>query len=150
MIKVKLLIILMLTGYMLTGQQITPEATPVEKDYLQKSINQMKASKILLITGGALIVTAIAIPRGKKVYDGICIDPYFCDDRYKNDNLKSAFLLSGSCVLLASLPFYILSVKNKRKAASNSGTSRVEISPVWEPVVINKKINTGVALKIHL
>lgn len=84
--------------------------------YLQKSRSQKKAAWILLGTGVGIMATAFIIPLGAEVRRGICIGIY-CDSRHKNSDLKAAVFITGAATSLASVPFFIISGKNKKRAA---------------------------------
>ncbi len=101
------------------SQQTTSQPSFTQQDYLEKSKKQKKIGTILLVGGGGLIATAIIIPKGELVYDGICVGA-FCDDKYKNDGIKSVFFIAGGIAALSSLPLFIVSRKNRRKATSVS------------------------------
>ena len=77
-----------------------------QQDYLKKSKAQKKTARILLAGGAILIATAFIIPRGDLVEDGICIGIY-CSDKYKNDGIKTALLLTGAGSALISIPFLL-------------------------------------------
>jgi len=51
--------------------------------------------------------------------DGICIGG-LCDDKYKNDGVKSTLIIAGGVAALGSIPFFLASRKNQRKATSVS------------------------------
>ena len=97
------------------SQQTKPSPTSIKQDYLQKSKNQKKAGTILLAGGAVLMTTAFIIPKGELVDDGVCVGPY-CDDKYKNDGIKSAFFIAGGISALSSITFFIAYKKNRRKA----------------------------------
>lgn len=97
--------------------------------YLQKSRNQQKAAWILLGSGAGLITTAFLFPRGRLIRDGICIGAY-CSTKYKNDDLKSAVLITGTASSLASIPFFIISSKNKKRAAALTMVFKIEKATV--------------------
>ena len=101
------------------SQQTTSQPSFTQQDYLEKSKKQKKIGTILLVGGGGLIATAIIIPKGELVYDGICVGAY-CSDKYKNDGIKSIFFIAGSIAALSSVPLFIMSRKNRRKATSLS------------------------------
>jgi hypothetical protein len=101
------------------SQQKNPERPSIQQDYLKKSEKQKKVGLILLLGGAGLITTSVVIPRGELVYDGTCIGG-LCDDKYKNDGIKSAFFIAGSISALSSIPLFIVSGKNRRKATSVS------------------------------
>ncbi|MBL0129819.1 MAG: hypothetical protein IPP43_00775 [Chitinophagaceae bacterium] len=85
-----------------------------KQDYLQKSKHQKTAAWILMGGGATLLLTGIVIPKGALTHSG------FLDDTYKNDGIKDAFDLTGIVSMLGSIPFFIASSKNKKKAASLS------------------------------
>lgn len=98
-------------------------------DYLGKSKKQKKAALILLGSGAGLIVTSFIIPRGDLVKEGIIIGPY-SSNKYKNEGIKSAFLITGGASSLASIPFFIASKKNQKKALQGTASFRMETSPI--------------------
>ena len=97
------------------SQQTTSQPSFTQQNYLEKSKKQKKVGTVLLVVGAGLIATAIIIPRGELVYNGISVGPY-SDNKYKNDGIKSAFFIAGGLSALGSIPFFILSKKNRRKA----------------------------------
>lgn len=101
------------------SQQIKSSPTLTKQDYLQKSKKQKKAGTILLAGGAGLIITSLIIPKGEKVYNGVCVVT-LCDDKYKNDGIKSAFFIAGGISAISSIPLFIVSGKNRKKAGSVS------------------------------
>ncbi|WP_276503263.1 hypothetical protein [Terrimonas pollutisoli] len=101
----------------LFSQQTTPGRLSNDRDYLQKSKNQKKTARILLVSGAGLIISSFVIPRGTLKEDGICVGA-FCDKKYKNDGIKTTLLIAGGVVTLASIPLFIASKKNRRKAGA--------------------------------
>ena len=83
-------------------------------DYLKKSKNQKKVAWIMLGGGTTFVLTGMIIPHGEVVHAG------FLGDDYKNDGIRSSFQSTGIIFMLASIPFFIASSKNKKKAASVS------------------------------
>lgn len=116
-------------------------------DYLQKSRNQQKAAWILLGSGAGLITTAFVFPRGKLVQDGICIGVY-CSTKYKNDDLKSAILVAGAASSLASIPFFIVASKNKKRAGALAMVFKMEKTTVLSRGTMTT--NSFPAAAIHL
>lgn len=96
--------------------QQTNSERSLNTDYLAKSKKQKKAALILLGGGIGLIATSLIIPKGDLVYDGICIGA-FCNDKYKNDGLKSGLFIAGAVAALGSIPLFIASGKNKRRSS---------------------------------
>ena len=117
----KIIISFTLLGFVTTsfGQQTVQKKPMTQTDYLQKSKKQKKTGLILLAGGAGLIITSLVIPQGELVYDGICIGTY-CSDKYKNDGLVSGIFIAGGLTALTSIPFFIASSKNKKRAASVS------------------------------
>ena len=112
------LVILVLLPFFTTAtfsQQTDPVPSLTKQDYLEKSKNQKKTAKIFLGGGAVLVVTAFIIPRGERTGTTRVI---YSD--YENDGIKAAFGLAGFVSMAASIPFFIASGKNKRKAMSMS------------------------------
>jgi len=65
----------------------------------------------LLGGGSVLLLTGFIIPQGEVTQENL-----FWFDEHKNDNVKSACVLSGTLAMPGSIPFFIASSKNKRKA----------------------------------
>ena len=101
------------------SQQQNNVQPSISHDYLKKSKAQKKAGWVLLAGGTVLIATAAIIPRGDLKYDGITIGPY-SSDKYGNDGIKSGFLIAGGITALSSIPFFIMSHKNQKRATSIS------------------------------
>ena len=86
--------------------------------YLKKSKNQKTAANIFAITGGVGILTALVIPKGEKLPDRGCL--FFCVEEYKNSSIKSNLGGFGFLCLIPSIPLYLASSKNKRKAGKST------------------------------
>jgi hypothetical protein len=130
-------------------QQTVQKPTLASTDYLQKSKKQKKTATILLAVGAGLIVTSVVIPKGELTYDGICIGAY-CSDRYKNDGIRAAFGLTGLVSMLGSVPFFIASGKNKRKARQASVFINMERARVLQATVIKNQSFPALGLRISL
>ena len=72
-----------------------------------------KTGTILAGSGAVLVLTGLVIPRGKSVerYPS-CIQ----DCKNVNDDLKSVLVIGGAASLLASIPLFFVSYKNKEGA----------------------------------
>ena len=97
------------------GQQIKTSPGLTKQDYLQKSKKQKKAATIMLGGGTALLLTGFIIPRGEQTGTTDIYGVFTVAD-YKNDGIKAAFGLTGVASMLGSIPFFIASGKNKRRA----------------------------------
>jgi hypothetical protein len=98
------------------SQKLHPAQPLLKEDYLLKSKNQKKVGWILLGGGTGLILTSALIPRGELVRDGICWGLFLCEEEYKNDGIRGIIVVAGGLSILSSIPFFIASGKNKRKA----------------------------------
>ncbi|HEU5164061.1 MAG TPA: hypothetical protein VFU29_00905 [Chitinophagaceae bacterium] len=101
-------------------QQTVQKQSLSQADYLQKSKKQKKTAMIFLGGGAALIVTSLVIPQGEPT--GSQFDPIGGGfyEGYKNDGIKGALVLTGVVSMLGSIPFFIASGKNKKRAISIS------------------------------
>ena len=127
------------------GQQ-TIQKQPSQVDYLKKSKNQKTAALILLAGGAALVVTAFAIPEGEPTE----FDPYCFCTTHKNDGVKGAFVLGGVLSMVGSIPLFIVSGKNKRKAKAASVFINIERARVLQQAVVRNQSFPAVGLKISL
>ena len=94
--------------------QKTNDAVPsVQKDYLQKSKHQKTAAWILLGGGTALIATGIIVGTGE--------DAYFTDAAG-----GAAVAGIGLLSTIASIPLFIASGKNKKKAMHMTANIKME------------------------
>ena len=91
--------------------QATTNSNATKENYLIKSKNQKKVAKILLFGGATFVLIAFLIPRGEVQ------DAYFFTT-YENDGIKGAFGVVGTTSMLCSIPLFIASSRNKRKAAA--------------------------------
>jgi len=107
-----------------TLSPFSPASKP-HTDYLAKSKKQKKTAVILLASGGALIATAAIIPRGNYVKRD-WITEAILGQEHKNDGIKTAVFLVGAGSALASIPFFVISKKNQRRAARLSFIFKVE------------------------
>ncbi len=132
------------------GQQLPASGSALTKsDYLRKSKKQNKTGLIFLTAGAGLIITSFIVPRGELVYDGICIGSY-CSDKYKNDGLKSGFFISGVVSALGSIPFFIASGKNRKRANATSVFIDIEKVPMFQYATRKSQSFPVVGLRLSL
>lgn len=141
--KITIFLLLLILSAATFGQQTNPTPPPTKQDYLKKSKTQKKTAWILLGGGTVLAITGAAIP--SKVTDyGNPLNPY--DDKYSNN--WSYLIGVGGLAMLCSIPFFIASGKNKRKAMNLSFKN--ELAPqVMESGFVYRSIPT-LNLKINL
>lgn len=100
------------------SQQNNLSPTLTKQDYLEKSKKKKTTAWILLGGGAALALIAVVIPEGDLTDE---LDPYcLCYDIHENDGIKGALVLAGGLSMLGSIPFFIASGKNKRRAMNVS------------------------------
>ena len=137
-----ILIVLLLVQAVLTHAQ--NNISPTKNDLLQKSKHQKKMAVILLAAGAALVTTSFIIPEGDA--DG-GIDIYL-NKTHENDGIKAALGLTGLLGMLGSIPLFIASSKNHKKAMSISFKNENLIQP-QKFNIADKKI-PSLAVKISL
>ncbi len=116
--KLFTLFALILMSFTSFSQQVNPSPSLTKQDYLNKSHKQKKTGWILLGSGATLFITGLVIPKGELTDQ---FNYYtFEKDIYENDGLKAGFMIAGTLSMLGSVPFFIASGKNKKKAASIS------------------------------
>jgi hypothetical protein len=99
-------------------QQTVQKHSLAKTDYLQKSKKQKKIGWILTGGGAVMIAIGAIIPEGQ-LTDELSY-PCLCYNVHENDGVKGGFILAGLASGLSSIPFFIASGKNKRRAASVS------------------------------
>jgi len=124
------------------GQQNTPGSIS-RPDRLQKSKNQKKAAWILLGGGAALFAIGVIIPQGEEE------EWTFYGPDHKNDGIKAVFCLTGTLSMLGSIPLFIASGKNKRRAASVSANLQMQQSKVIQRAGFAKISYPAVAVKLN-
>ncbi|MBK7560470.1 MAG: hypothetical protein IPI68_02885 [Chitinophagaceae bacterium] len=100
--------ILMITTTTTFGQQTIPNPSLSKQDYQQKSKHQKTAAWIL-VSGGSLCAMLGTIQFNFAGSDGEV-----------NNSNSTVFLVTGLAAIGASIPFFIASSKNKKKAADIS------------------------------
>ena len=131
-------------------QQTVQKHSLPQADYLQKSKKQKRTAMIFLGGGAALIVASLVIPQGEPT--GFQIDPISGEfyEGHKNDGIKGALVLTGVVSMLGSIPFFIASGKNKRKARQASLAINIEEMPVFRGGAISILSFPALGVKIDL
>ena len=101
-----------------SAQQASPQLS-IKDSFIEKSKNQKKVAFIMLGAGAALVGTALIIPRGD--FEGTEIDGLGgVTEKYSNDGVKAACGLTGVLSMLGSIPLFLASSRNKKRAMSIS------------------------------
>jgi len=111
-----LLLTLVLSSF---SQQNEPSPTLAKQDYMQKSKKEKTFAWVLLGGGAAFILTGVIIPKGDVVHEGAW------GNDYENDGIKSTFGVTGFLCMIGSIPFFIASRKNHKRAMSVSFKNEV-------------------------
>ena len=133
-----------------SAQQSASKQALIQTDYLQKSKKQKKTAMIFLGGGATLIVASLIIPQGKST--GIQINPYDWSfyEGHKNDGIKGALVLTGAVSMLGSIPFFIASGKNKRRARKASVLINMERAPVLQGMAFSTHSFPAAGVRINL
>jgi hypothetical protein len=112
--KIIISVLMLIIAIATFSQQTKSSMTLTKQDYLQKSNNKKKVGWIMFGGGTTLLLTGIIISRGEIIHES------FWGPDYKNDGIKGTFYFCGTLSMLGSIPFFISSHHNKKKAASLS------------------------------
>ena len=133
-----LVVMIALTGISIIAQQTEPGRQLTKQEYLDKSKRQ-KTTGWVLIAGG----TAMA------VIGGIIFEQSeFLSEDDPDTDLGGILFATGLAADLASIPFFISSGKNARKAATISFKNQKILLPLQNGFV--KKNRPAITLIVHL
>jgi hypothetical protein len=120
--KIAFFLLLLAFGINAFSQQTkSSENRLTDNDFMMKSKRQNRIAKGLLTSGAVFVLTSIAIPKGELVRRGLICGPgsgILCNEKYKNDGVKTGFLVAGVVSVLGSVPFFISAKKNRKKASA--------------------------------
>lgn len=117
--KIILFAMLLMLSASSFGQQTRPSPDLTKQDYLQKSKKQKKTAVVMLGGGAVLLLASFIIPKGEQTGSTDVYGIFPVPD-YKNDRIKAVLGLTGIASMLGSIPFFIASGKNKRRAMNLS------------------------------
>ena len=119
-------------------QQITPSPTHTREDYLQKSKNQKTAAWVLLGGGSALIIGGLLIGNGK-------------DASFSAAGAGVVMGAAGFLSMVGSIPLFIASGRNKRKANNASVYLQFEKIPgIQQTGMSGRSYYPAVSVKFNL
>ena len=134
--------------------QPTPNDLPtVKTDYLNKSKNQKTAAWILLGGGFALSTISIVIPTPKATEDltyglaGFLVGEPVPENNY---TAESILLVTGIAAMLGSIPLFIASGKNKKRAMNMTTNIKMEKVMIIERQSFVQSSYPAIAFKINL
>lgn len=132
-------------------QQSEPSPALTKQDYLTKSKKQKTAAWVLLAGGFALSTTSflIATPKATEDYVSVFTGLFTAQPIQQNNYTGETILLvSGTVAMLSSIPLFIASGKNKRKAMSL--TFKKETAPQIQNRSFVSRSVPSLSLKINL
>jgi hypothetical protein len=114
-----ILILFLLTQVVLSAQAIPQQNQQIShrdlaRQYLNKSKSQKTISNILLVSGGALLLTGMIISVAS-LQNGF--DFSHPDNGSSGTESGGILAISGACILIAGIPFDLAARHNKKKAA---------------------------------
>jgi hypothetical protein len=101
------------------SQETSPAQSLTKQDYLKKSKNQKTIAWVLL--GGGVLAGGIGVAAGAR---SVCVG---CPEKPKD---QSGWVITGGALMVSSIPFFIASSKNKKKAAAIS--FKIEKAPALQ------------------
>ncbi|MBD0288428.1 MAG: hypothetical protein ICV79_23820 [Flavisolibacter sp.] len=134
--KIILFVMMFSITYSSFCQQTVPSKPSTREEYLAKSKRQKSGAKVLLIGGVALLTTSIVI--------GTTGDPTF-------ETLGTLAVVGtiGAAAALGSIPLFIASEKNYRRARAATTYFKLEKAPVLQPAGISLRSYPSVAVKAN-
>ncbi len=148
--KIISLAMLLIVSATLFSQQTTPSQPLTHEDYLKKSKKQKTAGWILL--GGGTLLTTIGLVVGMNETEDILYANIFEPNApSSNDDgtLAAVLTIGGVLAMAGSIPLFIASGKNKKKAAA-SVAFKMEKTTVVGVRDISIKQYPAVAFQIRL
>lgn len=105
-------------------------------DYLQKSKHQKTAAWVVLVGGVTLATTGAIIVANEPV-----LGP-------SGGNGGEVLFVAGIAVAAASIPFFIVSAKNRKKARSLSSSFRMETMPAIQRTSVARKSCPAISITV--
>lgn len=139
---------LLLTVSAESFSQPTTTATPaVKTDYLKKSKSQKTAAWILLGSGVVLTSTAMAIGLNEATDNLIDL---FTLEQPKSSNDGEILFYTGLAAMAGSIPLFIASSKNKKKANNISASFKMEFRSFVQQHAFVRIPYPALSLKLNL
>jgi hypothetical protein len=127
--------------------QTTTIPTLTKADYLQKSKSQNTTAWLLL--GGGATSSAIGIIIGfKEATDSFA--SIFSTEIEEPSSTGTVLFIAGAVTMLSSVPFFIASTNNKKKASNLSGFLKMENRPLLYQNNLSKSAYPAIGIKIIL
>ena len=125
----------------------------IKTDYFKKSKNQKTAAWILLGGGFALSTTSVllASPKVEEDYINIFAGVFLAEPAPGNNyTAETILLVAGTAAMLGSIPLFIASGKNKKRAMNMAMNIKMEKATIIERHSFVQGSYPAIALKINL
>jgi hypothetical protein len=119
------------------SQETNPAQSLTKQDYLKKSKSQKTTASVLL--GSGVLAGGIGLATGA---GSVCVG---CPEKPKD---QSGWVIAGGTLMVSSIPFFIASSKNKKKATSIS--LKNQFIPTLQSNGLANKATTTLAVTISL
>ncbi len=144
----KFLLVLLIMSYLTDSKGQAEKLSLMSKaDYLKKSKNQSTAAWVLA-GGGVVMVSAGAIIGLNDATEAI--GSIFSGETKEPSDAGPILFYSGAAAMLGSIPLFIASSRNKRKANSMSAFLKIENRPLLQKSSFIKTSYPAVGVKINL
>lgn len=144
----KFLLVLLIMTYLADSKgQGQRQSQMTKADYLKKSKNQSTAAWVL-VGGGAVMVTAGAVIGLNDAAESF--GSIFTGDTKEPSAAGPILFYTGAAAMLGSIPLFIASSRNKRKANSMSAFFKMENRPLLHSNSFTKTSYPALAIKINL
>jgi len=138
-----LLLIFSITSF---SQQTTTATTSAKTDYLKKGKNQNTAAWILLSGGFAFASTGIILGINGSAEELVGA---FTGEQSNKLEIGAGFFFTGLASMLGSIPLFIASSRNKRKASAVSTSFKIETGSFVGQAAPFKSGYPAIAIKIN-
>jgi len=143
--KIALFLLLIVLAAGSFSQPATSPSATVQNNLLQKSKRQNTAAWLLMAGGGVLFTAGLAV-YPKDYYWIFNENP----ENLKRANTASVLVISGIACMAVSVPLFIISSSNKKKANAASLGFRMETTPVIQQRSFVQSSYPSLSLKISL
>ncbi len=128
-------------------QQTNPSPALTKQDYLKKSKRQKTAAWILL--GGGVVLSFAGIAVGLNDATNNLIGIFYLEQP-NSSNSVDVLIVSGLAAMAGSIPLFIASSKNKKKANAVSVSFKMETRSTVQQLAIVRTAYPSLSLKLNL
>ncbi|MFI5133149.1 MAG: hypothetical protein ACHQEB_02380 [Chitinophagales bacterium] len=146
--KIFVFLLLFAVSFTVFSQPVTTTAPMFKSDYLKKSKSQKTAAWVLLSGGTVLTVTGLVISSNSAINE---LASAFSSGRNDKAFVTGEVLTITGCLsMLGSIPLFISSAKNKRRAMATTAFFKMETAPLIQYTTIALQSYPAFSIKINL